>query len=143
MIGLRPFDVQLLGGIWTGVLLGPITLLVIRRTLSEGQVVGLASGLGVATARHDAPRWVRAVAWFVYEYLVSYPVYRWSRHRLRSRGPHAQAREERRRTAGGSERENHVSVHDRMRRPDRPRGVAAECRSDTAARGLYCAAKWF
>lgn len=29
---------------------GPISLLVIRRTLSEGQVVGLASGLGVATA---------------------------------------------------------------------------------------------
>lgn len=29
---------------------GPISLLVIRRTLSEGRVVGLASGLGVATA---------------------------------------------------------------------------------------------
>ena len=29
---------------------GPISLLVIRRTLSEGQVVGLASGFGVATA---------------------------------------------------------------------------------------------
>ena len=29
---------------------GPITLLVIRRTLGEGRVVGLASGLGVATA---------------------------------------------------------------------------------------------
>ena len=29
---------------------GPISLLVIRRTLAEGQVVGLASGLGVATA---------------------------------------------------------------------------------------------
>jgi threonine/homoserine/homoserine lactone efflux protein len=29
---------------------GPISLLVIRRTLSEGQVVGLASGIGVATA---------------------------------------------------------------------------------------------
>ena len=29
---------------------GPISLLVIRRTLAEGQAVGLASGLGVATA---------------------------------------------------------------------------------------------
>ena len=29
---------------------GPISLLVIRRTLAEGQVVGLVSGLGVATA---------------------------------------------------------------------------------------------
>jgi threonine/homoserine/homoserine lactone efflux protein len=29
---------------------GPISLLVIRRTLSEGRMVGLASGLGVATA---------------------------------------------------------------------------------------------
>ena len=29
---------------------GPISLLVIRRTLSEGRLVGLASGLGVATA---------------------------------------------------------------------------------------------
>jgi threonine/homoserine/homoserine lactone efflux protein len=29
---------------------GPISLLVIRRTLTEGRVVGLASGLGVATA---------------------------------------------------------------------------------------------
>jgi threonine/homoserine/homoserine lactone efflux protein len=29
---------------------GPISLLVIRRTLSEGRVVGLVSGLGVATA---------------------------------------------------------------------------------------------
>lgn len=29
---------------------GPITLLCIRRTLGEGRVVGLASGLGVATA---------------------------------------------------------------------------------------------
>jgi threonine/homoserine/homoserine lactone efflux protein len=29
---------------------GPISLLVIRRTLSEGRVVGLASGMGVATA---------------------------------------------------------------------------------------------
>lgn len=29
---------------------GPISLLVIRRTLSEGQAVGLASGFGVATA---------------------------------------------------------------------------------------------
>jgi threonine/homoserine/homoserine lactone efflux protein len=29
---------------------GPISLLVIRRTLAEGQVVGLASGMGVATA---------------------------------------------------------------------------------------------
>ena len=29
---------------------GPISLLVIRRTLSEGRVIGLASGLGVATA---------------------------------------------------------------------------------------------
>ena len=29
---------------------GPISLLVIRRTLSEGRIVGLASGLGVATA---------------------------------------------------------------------------------------------
>ena len=29
---------------------GPISLLVIRRTVSEGRVVGLASGLGVATA---------------------------------------------------------------------------------------------
>jgi threonine/homoserine/homoserine lactone efflux protein len=29
---------------------GPISLLVIRRTLSEGQIVGLASGFGVATA---------------------------------------------------------------------------------------------
>jgi threonine/homoserine/homoserine lactone efflux protein len=29
---------------------GPISLLVIRRTLGEGRVVGLASGLGVATA---------------------------------------------------------------------------------------------
>jgi len=29
---------------------GPISLLVIRRTLAEGQLVGLASGLGVATA---------------------------------------------------------------------------------------------
>ncbi|MGZ8513814.1 MAG: LysE family translocator [Candidatus Limnocylindrales bacterium] len=29
---------------------GPISLLVIRRTVAEGQVVGLASGLGVATA---------------------------------------------------------------------------------------------
>lgn len=29
---------------------GPISLLVIRRTLSEGQLVGLVSGLGVATA---------------------------------------------------------------------------------------------
>src|SRR6187455_921666 len=29
---------------------GPIGLLVIRRTLAEGRVVGLASGLGVATA---------------------------------------------------------------------------------------------
>lgn len=28
---------------------------------------------------------VRPVAWFVYEYLVSYPIYRWSRHRLRTR----------------------------------------------------------
>lgn len=29
---------------------GPITLLVVRRTLAEGRVVGLASGFGVATA---------------------------------------------------------------------------------------------
>jgi threonine/homoserine/homoserine lactone efflux protein len=29
---------------------GPISLLVVRRTLAEGRVVGLASGLGVATA---------------------------------------------------------------------------------------------
>ena len=29
---------------------GPISLLVIRRTLTEGRVVGLASGMGVATA---------------------------------------------------------------------------------------------
>ena len=29
---------------------GPISLLVIRRTLAEGEIVGLASGLGVATA---------------------------------------------------------------------------------------------
>ena len=29
---------------------GPISLLVIRRTLAEGRAVGLASGLGVATA---------------------------------------------------------------------------------------------
>src|SRR5688572_32852585 len=29
---------------------GPISLLCIRRTLAEGRVVGLASGLGVATA---------------------------------------------------------------------------------------------
>lgn len=29
---------------------GPISLLVIRRTLDEGRIVGLASGLGVATA---------------------------------------------------------------------------------------------
>ena len=29
---------------------GPISLLVIRRTLAEGRVIGLASGLGVATA---------------------------------------------------------------------------------------------
>jgi threonine/homoserine/homoserine lactone efflux protein len=29
---------------------GPITLLVVRRTLSEGRVVGLVSGFGVATA---------------------------------------------------------------------------------------------
>jgi hypothetical protein len=29
---------------------GPISLLVIRRTLAEGRVVGLTSGLGVATA---------------------------------------------------------------------------------------------
>jgi len=29
---------------------GPISLLVIRRTLGEGRIVGLASGLGVATA---------------------------------------------------------------------------------------------
>ena len=29
---------------------GPISLLVIRRTLAEGRVVGLASGIGVATA---------------------------------------------------------------------------------------------
>ncbi len=29
---------------------GPISLLVIRRTIAEGRVVGLASGLGVATA---------------------------------------------------------------------------------------------
>ena len=28
---------------------GPISLLVMRRTLAEGRVVGLASGLGVAT----------------------------------------------------------------------------------------------
>ena len=30
--------------------IGPISLLVIRRTLAEGRIVGLASGLGVATA---------------------------------------------------------------------------------------------
>src|SRR5262245_25158642 len=29
---------------------GPISLLVIRRTIAEGRVVGLASGIGVATA---------------------------------------------------------------------------------------------
>jgi len=29
---------------------GPISLLVIRRTLAEGRIIGLASGLGVATA---------------------------------------------------------------------------------------------
>ncbi len=29
---------------------GPISLLVIRRTLADGRVVGLVSGLGVATA---------------------------------------------------------------------------------------------
>ena len=29
---------------------GPISLLVMRRTLAEGRIVGLASGLGVATA---------------------------------------------------------------------------------------------
>ena len=29
---------------------GPISLLVIRRTLAEGRTVGLASGMGVATA---------------------------------------------------------------------------------------------
>jgi len=28
---------------------------------------------------------VRPIAWFVYEYLVSYPIYRWSRHRFRTR----------------------------------------------------------
>ena len=29
---------------------GPISLLVIRRTLAEGRIVGLVSGMGVATA---------------------------------------------------------------------------------------------
>jgi predicted DCC family thiol-disulfide oxidoreductase YuxK len=32
---------------------------------------------------------IRPVAWFVYEYLVSYPIYRWSRRRLRRRAARA------------------------------------------------------
>lgn len=37
-------------GFTIAVAVGPISLLCIRRTLAEGRVVGLASGLGVATA---------------------------------------------------------------------------------------------
>ena len=40
----------LLLGFTIAAAVGPISLLVIRRTLAEGRVVGLASGLGVATA---------------------------------------------------------------------------------------------
>jgi threonine/homoserine/homoserine lactone efflux protein len=48
-------DLTLLGqglvlGFTIAAAVGPITLLCIRRTLGEGRVVGLASGLGVATA---------------------------------------------------------------------------------------------
>jgi threonine/homoserine/homoserine lactone efflux protein len=48
-------DPELLGrgfvlGFTIAAAVGPISLLVIRRTLAEGRVVGLASGLGVATA---------------------------------------------------------------------------------------------
>ena len=48
-------DPELLGrgfvlGFTIAAAVGPISLLVIRRTLAEGRVVGLVSGLGVATA---------------------------------------------------------------------------------------------
>jgi threonine/homoserine/homoserine lactone efflux protein len=48
-------DLTLLGqglvlGFTIAAAVGPITLLCIRRTLGEGRIVGLASGLGVATA---------------------------------------------------------------------------------------------
>lgn len=48
-------DLTLLGrglvlGFTIAATVGPITLLCVRRTLAEGRVVGLASGLGVATA---------------------------------------------------------------------------------------------
>lgn len=48
-------DAVLLGrgfvlGLVIAAAVGPISLLVIRRTLGEGRIVGLASGLGVATA---------------------------------------------------------------------------------------------
>ena len=48
-------DPELLGrgiilGFTIAAAVGPISLLVIRRTIAEGRVVGLASGMGVATA---------------------------------------------------------------------------------------------
>ena len=50
-----PVDLQLLGrgfilGLTIAAAVGPITLLVIRRTLGSGWLVGMVSGLGVATA---------------------------------------------------------------------------------------------
>jgi threonine/homoserine/homoserine lactone efflux protein len=50
-----PVDLQLLGrgfilGFTIAAAVGPITLLVIRRTLGSGWLVGMVSGLGVATA---------------------------------------------------------------------------------------------
>src|SRR4029079_15810248 len=53
--GRMDIDLTLLGrglvlGFTIAAAVGPISLLCIRRTLAEGRKVGLASGLGVATA---------------------------------------------------------------------------------------------
>ena len=55
MEGISSMDITLavrgfILGFTIAAAVGPISLLVIRRTLAEGRVVGLASGMGVATA---------------------------------------------------------------------------------------------
>lgn len=59
-------DLTLLGrglvlGFTIAAAVGPTTLLRIRRTLGEGRVVGLASGLGVATADASTGCWALLV----------------------------------------------------------------------------------